>query len=329
MGTSYAEWGVSEKLIEDWLQPETMDVSPELSIIALGADALRLERMNVPRWRTYYPDGSFTHRGMNSTFWSDFLQNDSHSIHCEIEITRIDTEHTDYVRVFGINRRTSTAIEYRALRVHVSAGPTSTPSILAKSGLIDWASTNFQWHPMIRVIAKTDAKHLGFNDIDPFQAWTADRKLKFGSAVSTASLLAINLRRIIDQEESTSLRSYYVSFSSSGNGGIIPFTSLPWYKYSQKDRQLSRDGLHQLQELVRAGGGSILNAEELKPMKQSTVHIFGTLPINGPNFIPGTNRLRRDERVFVSDGSLLPIGPGVNPQGVIMTTVDVMLRASK
>ena len=325
---THAQWDASETHIENWLDPIAMDVRQNQSVIALGAQSLGLENVNVPRWRTYDTKGGFVHRGMIETFWSRFVQDLNHNIQYGIEIKKIDVSNSEFVRIIGFNYLTSTSVEYRAKRVHVSAGPISTPYLLAKSGLISWSSTDFQWHPMIRVVARTNEDVLGWNDIDPFQAWTSDRKLKFGSAVSTSSLLAINLRKQINEKESRSLRSYYVSFSSTGKGGIVPYTSMPWYRYSETDRKLSSSGLTALRDLVSAGGGKILNQDELEPMKQSTVHIFGSLPANSSSYIPGTSRLISDERILVSDGSLLPIGPGVNPQGVIMSTVDALLRVS-
>lgn len=328
LSLSHSDWDAAEAKIEKWLSPISMNVKPELSVIATGAKALGVETANIPRWRTYDETGAFLHRGMIETFWVDFVKDSKNSIQSGIEIIRIDAGNKNFVRVFGVNRLSGASIEFRAKRVHVSAGPISTPSLLARSELIRWSSTRFQWHPMIRVIAQTDYHALGWNDIDPFQAWTDDRELKFGSAVSTPSLLAINLRKIIDETQSKMLRSYYVSFSSSGRGGITPFTSMPWYRYSRLDRQLSSIGLEMLQTLVAAGGGKILNAKELHPMKQSTVHVFGSVPANTPNYVSGTSRLASDERIFVSDASLLPIGPGVNPQGVVMSTVDALLEAS-
>lgn len=325
---SRAQWDESESFIENWLDPVSMDVAPSQSVIALGASELGIENVNVPRWRTYDREGSFKHRGMIETFWSTFLNDSSHQMQYGVEVTNIDGRSKEFVRVFAQNHLTGTKVEYRAQRVHVSAGPISTPYLLAKSGLIKWSDTTFQWHPMIRVMARTNEEMLGWNDIDPYQAWTADRTLKFGSAVSTSSLLAINLRKVISETESKSLRSYYVSFSSSGEGGITPFISMPWYRYSEMDRKLSAQGLNSLCDLVTAGGGEILNVEELDAMKQSTVHIFGSLPANSSIYAPGTSRLNADERILVSDGSLLPIGPGVNPQGVIMTTVDALLKVS-
>ena len=328
LNLSRSDWDEAETNIEKWLLPISMIVKPEQSVIARGAKTLAIEAANIARWRTYDDKGDFLHRGMIETFWSDFVTDPRNSIQPGIEIVRLDSSNKDFVRVVGVNRLNGASIEFRAKRVHVSAGPISTPSLLARSGLIRWSSTNFQWHPMIRVIAQTEPDALGWNDIDPFQAWTDDRKLKFGSAVSTPSLLAINLRKVIDVNESKLLRSYYVSFSSSGSGGIVPRTSMPWYRYSKLDRQLSTMGLEMLQTLVDSGGGKILNAKELHPMKQSTVHVFGSVPANTPNYASGTNRLASDERIFVSDGSLLPIGPGVNPQGVVMSTVNALLKVS-
>lgn len=328
LSLSRYQWDESENYIERWLNPVQMDVKPAQSIIAQGATSLGLEFVNVPRWRTYDTFGNFSHRGMIETFWAEFLNDTTRRIQFGIEVKKIDVSNKNFVSVVAFDHRSRKEVKYRANRIHVSAGPISTPNLLAKSGLISWSSTNFQWHPMIRVIARTPEDMLGWNDIDPFQAWTSDRKLKFGSAVSTPSLLAVNLQKIISQEESKSLRSYYVSFSSTGKGGLVPHANMPWYKYSEEDRILSSAGLQKLTELVASGGGEILNSSELSPMKQSTVHIFGSLPANSTNFVPGTSRLATDDRVLVSDGSLLPMGPGVNPQGVIMTTVDALLKVS-
>jgi hypothetical protein len=328
LSLSQNQWGESENFIEEWLNPVQMNVGSSQSIIAQGASSLGIEFTNVPRWRTYDSSGNFSHRGMIETFWAKFLNDSTHRIQFGIEVKKIDTSNKEYVTVVGFDHQSAKEIKYRANRIHVSAGPIATPNLLAKSGLIPWSSTNFQWHPMIRVIARTPEDMLGWNDIDPFQAWTSDRKLKFGSAVSTPSLLAVNLQKFISQEESRSLRSYYVSFSSTGKGGLVPNANMPWYRYSEEDRVMSSVGLQKLTELVTSGGGEILNSSELNPMKQSTVHIFGSLPANSTNFAPGTSRLSTDDRILVSDGSLLPMGPGVNPQGVIMTTVDALLKVS-
>jgi hypothetical protein len=153
--------------------------------------------------------------------------------------------------------------------------------------------------------------------------------LKFGAAVSTAPLLSIALGRPVDLKEATELRSYYVSFSSSGKGGLVPILGLPWYKFSKLDRKLALDGVNLLKKLIALGGGKVLNPEKVSGKKFSTVHIFGSLPINSNIYLPGTNQLKVDQRIRVSDASILPFGPGVNPQGVVMTAVRVANLGSK
>lgn len=192
-----------------------------------------------------------------------------------------------------------------------------------KSKLIRWRDTSFAWHPMVRIVAKSNPGDLGAGDIDPFQAWTKNRELKFGSAVSTAPLLSVALGRLVSPEEASTLRSYYVSFSSTGRGGITPFLGLPWYKFSKEDIALAQEGLSLLKRVITQGGGKIIKEDKISHKKFSTVHIFGTLPITSSIYIKGSNQLKRDPRIHVSDASILPFGPGVNPQGVVMTSVRV------
>jgi hypothetical protein len=243
-----------------------------------------------------------------------------------VEAIKIDASNSKYVSILVKESKTGNIKTIKAKRVHISGGPISTPTLLAKSKLINWRDTRFSWHPMIRVVASTKNTDLGLGDIDPFQSWTSDRRLKFGSAVSTAPLLAIALGREVGSCEIQGLRSYYVTYSSSGRGGILPILNMPWYRFSEKDKENSREGIKLIKEIIKAGDGAIINEEKLNISKQSTVHIFGTLPINSKIFISGTNQLKKDCRIRVSDGSILPFGPGVNPQGVIMTAVSIMNR---
>jgi hypothetical protein len=120
--------------------------------------------------------------------------------------------------------------------VILAAGTIQTPYLLCSSNLVPWNRTNFQWHPMLRTVVETKASDLGSDDIDPFQAWTKDRQFKVGAAVSTPGLLAMNLGKILSPDESSRLRSIYISFVSSGKGGLIPRTMIPWYIPSRTDK---------------------------------------------------------------------------------------------
>ena len=322
-------WLEAELKTKELLTPIEMDVLPDQSLLARGARVHNLVVSNVPRWRTYFRDGFFQHRGMNEIYWKKNTLLPELTLSCNSEVLKISIGNPDYLEVTCKNTLDGEVSILRARRLHVAAGAISTPVLLAKSGLIKWRNTRFSWHPMVRVVASTKESDLGAGDIDPFQAWTDDRSLKFGSAVSTAPLLSIALGRTVSMNESTRLRSYYASFSSSGRGGILPILGLPWYRFSKMDRKLARESTTLLKQMVSAGGGQICNEEKVSSKKFSTVHIFGTLPINSDVFIPGTNQLRIDSRVRVSDASILPFGPGVNPQGVVMTAVRIANSAGR
>lgn len=321
--TSEEEWIEAERRTFELLKPTEMIASPEFSLLARGAGQINLNFKNIPRWRTYSPDGSFNHRGMNEIYWNEKTHASEITLSSGLEVTKISIRNPEYIEVSLRNLVTQSESVIRARRIHLCAGAISSPALLAKSGLIQWRDTRFSWHPMIRIVASTKEMDLGIGDIDPFQAWTEDLSLKFGSAVSTAPLLSIALGRTVNSKELANLRSYYVSFSSTGRGGLLPLFSLPWYTFSKLDKKLARDGLDLLKSIIIAGGGQLLNSEKLNYKKFSTVHIFGTLPIGSDVFIPGTNRLKIDGRIKVSDASLLPFSPSVNPQGIVMTAVRV------
>jgi hypothetical protein len=180
---------------------------------------------------------------------------------------------------------------------------------------------------MVRTIIDTSPSDLGLHDVDPFLSWTSDRKFKFGSAVSTPGLLAMNLARIPTVDELPRLRSIYGSFVSHGKGGLIPQTEMPYYLPSVEDRKNLQEIRSRIENVVLASGATFANPNQRVKKGLSTVHIFGTLPVDSGVFIHGTSRLKVEPRIQVSDGSLLPFGPGVNPQGIIMSLCDALVTS--
>lgn len=137
--------------------------------------------------------------------------------------------------------------------------------------------------------------------------------------------MAVNLGQILKKEDRPQLRSIYGSFVSSGNGGLLPGSATPYYFPSIDDRRNLREIRSLLESVVKASGATFADPSQKIKKGVSTVHIFGTLPITSDIYIPGTSKLRTDKRIQVSDGSLLPFGPGVNPQGVIMSLCDAIV----
>lgn len=320
-GISLGAYLKSQKEIRSLLQLSQMKVNAGNSPIARSAIELGYEYQNIPRWRTYTENSGFIQHGMIDVVWNKMIHRENFLFQLNTKVRKINIRNKTSIEVTCTNSEGSTIIFFTRNLI-VAAGAIQTPKLLCQTGLLNWGLTDFQWHPMIRTIINTFPDDLGLHDVDPFQAWTDDRKFKFGSAVSTAGLLAINLDRRPEQDELPKLRSIYGSFVSSGRGGLIPGTGIPFYFPSPNDRKNAEEVRSLLENVVVASGATFANPTQKIKKNISTVHIFGTLPINCGAFIEGTSRLKNEPRIQVSDGSLLPFGPGVNPQGVIMALCD-------
>lgn len=314
----------AEDEIRNMLNVSKMLVDEDSSLIRRGAKELGLENKNIPRWRTYSHDGSYTHHGMINAVWEKLFQSSNFSLLPRSRVLTINNKQHEFLKVKFLDAERKERYVF-SKNVILAAGTIQTPYLLCSSNLVPWNRTNFQWHPMLRTVVETKASDLGSDDIDPFQAWTKDRQFKVGAAVSTPGLLAMNLGKILSPDESSRLRSIYISFVSSGKGGLIPRTMIPWYIPSRTDKARLNEAVDLLGKFVKASGAKYANAEKGIRNALSTVHIFGTLPIDSGLFFHGTSRLKSEPRIQVSDGSLLPFGPGVNPQGPIMALCQAVV----
>lgn len=184
---------------------------------------------------------------------------------------------------------------------------------------------------MLRVTAQVDLSDLGLDIIDSFQAWDDDHNFKFGSAVSTESLLAFSSGTTLSLENIKKFRSYYVSIASEGLGSFIPKTNIPIYKLSINEKEKLSMGAKKLVKIIESGHGYVdRNARNmLERLNLSTVHVFGTIPIGSSVYLPNSTILKNFKRVQVLDGSILPKPPFVNPQAIIMTTSRIMAEANE
>ena len=314
----------AQEKVKSLLQISLMKVDPFNSPIARGAEALGLEFQNIPRWRTYKNDSEFIQHGMIDVVWGRVSQQSNFRFALKTRVLKINVKNKKLVKILCVNSA-GKSVEYSGKNLIVAAGAIQSPRLLCESGLVQWRSTRFQWHPMVRAIITTSATDLGLRDVDPFQAWTDDRTFKFGSAVSTPGLLAMNLGRKPELSELPRMRSLYGSFVSSGKGGLIPRTGVPYYFPSNLDRKNIKDIRTLVEKLVQASGSGFANGDQKVKKGVSTVHVFGTLPIDSGIYVSGTSRLKTDLRIQVCDGSLLPFGPGVNPQGVIMSLCEALV----
>jgi hypothetical protein len=325
-GLSVKKFLESQEKVRSLLKVSQMDVNPTHSPIARSAIELGFEFKNIPRWRTYYESSKFVQHGMIDIVWNQLSYNENFQFQLNTRVQKIENQNRNYLKLTCINS-TGKSINVLTKNLILAAGAIQTPSLLCRNGLISWGSTNFQWHPMVRSMIKTFPSDLGLQDVDPYQSWTSDRKFKFGSAVSTPGLTALNLGMIPSDDDLPQLRSIYGSFVSSGKGGLLPGTAIPYYLPSADDRENLNSVRSLLEQVVGASGATYANADQRIKKGVSTVHIFGTLPIDSSVFIPGTSRLQIDPRIQISDGSIMPFGPGVNPQGVIMSLCESIVSS--
>jgi nucleoside-diphosphate-sugar epimerase len=309
----HAQSRISSLLNVDELPQELRE--PNLSPVARAALELGLAHRHIPRWRSYHAK-SYTHYGVSSCVW-DVTPFEPENFTLNTTVERLNPE-ADGIRVSL--RGPEGRREIIAGRVIVAAGTTGSARLLLRSGLVERNEISFGFHPMLRVVAAYDTDSYGRSDVDPFQAWSKDGIFKFGGGVSTSSMLAATLGRLLDASEVSTLRSVYLSFVSSGRGGLLP-GGQPYYRYSRSDRVLLEQGAQQLLQFVEAGGGKAMQSHDLIKNAISTVHVFGSLPLGSSMYKPGTSLLAVDDRIGVYDASVLPSAPGVNPQGPLMALV--------
>jgi hypothetical protein len=318
---SKEEWLSSQLEVEKLLRVnDDIPGSPSDSMIARSAIKLGFDFLKVPRWREYEKNEIKTHFGMRELFWN----NRKEKIFCGFEVVRIKTklEHLEiHIRDHVGNKHT-----IKCFKIVLSAGTVSTPMILAKSKLIKLSKAKFNLHVMLRSLVEVPITDLGLHDIDPFQSWSRDHKLKFGSAVSSPSLLSPTLGRELKIGENKSLRAFYVSFAPTGKGGFLPIIGLPYFLFNKGDREVFAHAAAELTSTIDADQQvSQITPKDQIAKNASTVHIFGSMPVGG-ELINEHGELRRDRRIVISDGSLLPSAPLVNPQGPIMTLCNLLAK---
>jgi len=325
--TSEAEWAELEVLVENELsvQLSPSGNKPDYGLV-LGAEIYGLQSKEIPRWRKY--GAVEQHQGMQVTYINKASRVGTQVLVNSVVQRLIPKE--EYIEVNYLNSSGRQVI--RGKEVILAAGTIETPRILNRSRItkIDFC---LNLHPMLRAVAAQD-KVINNGDLFPsWQAWTNDLKFKFGYSVSTfpylsATLLSLGENRDFHNEKLAQLAAYFSSFVLEDSvlklkrvGGIL----IPIINWGKADKKLINDASNQLYALLQAG-----KATEIWPQKGTspvtTVHLFGSIPINASKVIDSFGRLRKDPRIRISDGSLMPYAPWGNPQGPIMVLCELMAK---
>ncbi len=330
------EWLVSiEATIGEW-ETAVADVERQLPILSQGEDALGIYANSpipqiaailgwraavVPRWRSY-EGSSYRHYGMRNTYLRE-AELKGAIVVGDAKVERIALASDKSFVEVATGRRS-----FRGERLVLSAGTTATPEILARSGIFPLRRSSFGFHLMSKVAVRFPFAINDFVDIDPHQAWQAGESAKIGVSASTPEILRSTFAGLgIDTsgvDENCGV--YYVSIPATGRGGLIRVgqSTQPWFRLdSEAKREIEMRTAH-LESAVRAIGGEVLAPGR---RTYSTVHVFGSLPIGTSDVCDSSGNVRgANGRIRLSDASVLPTAPSVNPQGPLMHLASLLAQ---
>jgi len=241
-------------------------------------------------------------------------------------------------------------VTIRADHVIVCGGAIQTPALLQRSGLRHGIGPGLRVHPTVKVVARVP-KVLDHDDV-PMERITefapaiaiggsASRRGHIGMALADAG---VPVAPLLDDWDHRFV--YYASIRSDRAGRVraLPGWQAPLVTYPLTDGDLSRmaRGLVHLGEALLAAGATELHAsitgapvvhapEDLagwwdaldrRRANLMTVHLTSSVHMSGDpsrGGVDGHGRVWGTPNLWVSDASILPEAPGVNPQATVMT----------
>ena len=314
-----------------------------------GADELNWSVQEVPRWFRY--TNSNTGKGekmtMMRTYLKDYINNGGH-FQEQVSAKKIKKEGKSWSVFLESPLGKS---KMKSKNIVLSSGAIDTPLLLKRSGLSKKAGNKFQMHPTIKVVALFDEKVNSYNmGVPVHQVKEFSPEISFGCSISSKPYLRAamldhfnNIGTVEEKWEYMAI--YYAMIVPQGFGSIysIPYYTHPLvtYNLTKEDKINLARGLKNLCKLLIHSGSiklfpSIINSPiisniaELKNLPEiidpnisslMTVHLFSSCPIGVDRSKCVANsygKLFGENNIYISDGSMLPSAPGVNPQGSIM-----------
>jgi choline dehydrogenase-like flavoprotein len=235
----------------------------------------------------------------------------------------------------------------------ICGGPTQTPVILLRSGITKNIGQTLKIHPMLKLIARfpfainADQSNMALIQIKEFLP-----NITIGGSVFSPAHLALLLSSNWSNashlmEDHRNIAAYYVAARGTGRGRV-KLANLPGggptleYGLSKEDLHNLSAGLgHIAGALLEAGAFEVLpTVSGIEPIRSpaeakhwlshdlpldalslSAVHAFSSCPMGEKREICAVDSYGKVfdfDNLYISDASLLPDSPGLNPQGIIM-----------
>ena len=237
-----------------------------------------------------------------------------------------------------------------AEHVIVCGGAIQTPALLQRSGLRRGIGGGLKVHPTVKVVARVP-EVLDHDDVPMERITEFAPSIAIGGSASRRGHLGLALadagadpRSLLEDWEHRFV--YYASIRSDVGGRVqaLPGLAAPLVTYRLTDADLSRlaRGLVHLGEALFAAGATELHASatgapvarsvadlggwwdvvDRKRVNLMTVHLTSSVRMGEGRTDGGVDSfgaVRGVDNLRVSDASILPEAPGVNPQAAIMT----------
>jgi choline dehydrogenase-like flavoprotein len=327
-------------------------VLPKASLkLQEGASKLGWEAREIPRWFAY--DGGVDSAGiatgqrqsMTRTFLKRF-EKAGGTVECGVRAIKINPQNHRF-RI----ETASGSESFECEKVFVSCGAIGTPLLLKRSGIRGSFGRGLQMHPTIKVVAEFDEEvNSEAMGVPVHQVKEFAPAFSFGCSISSKPYLALAL---LDHPEELPklefkwkrMAIYYAMIVPDAEGSVdaAPGYSDAMVKFqlNPSDLRLLATALRKLSELLFAAGavrlmpsisgfGTLEDSRELSRIPAMlpksftnlmTIHLFSSCRM-GQNpilcSVDSFGLVKGYPGLHVSDASLLPSAPGVNPQGSVM-----------
>ncbi len=229
-------------------------------------------------------------------------------------------------------------VVFLSKKVILCAGAIQTPALLNRSHLVPNILSSFKYHRSIKVVAEfpedTNNQNIYFS---PIQIKQFEPKLCIGSSISTKALIWSELIKsgisdlsILNQHKKQLM--FYVSLQNSPKTFITNshlMNDPVLISFGSKADEDLKFAVFKLLDFCFAMGstrvhfcGKTISRDQDYDLSDisiysSAIHLFSSLPLGG-DLVDLHGRIINSENLFVTDGSIIPSSPAVNPQATIM-----------
>lgn len=339
--------------VESWLGVSTAPgpLPPSSAVLERGARALGWRHEEFPRAFRYDERGRGTKQTMSRTVLPRARAAGAEVLP-GVRVQRLLRSGRRVVGAQAVQTHADGRCEMltvEADQVVVCGGAVQTPALLQRSGLRRGIGGGLKVHPTIKVVARfperldhDDVPMARITEFAPGIAigGSASRRGHIGLALADAGA---DVARLLGDWEHRFV--YYACIRSDAGGRVqaVPGLATPIVTYRLTDADLSRlaRGLVHLGEALFAAGATELHAsatgapvarsvEDLGAWWQAvdrrranlmTVHLTSSVRMGEgvDGGVDSFGAVRGMDNLRVSDASILPEAPGVNPQAAIMT----------